>query len=285
MEQQLHLLTGAYALNALGDTERRDFERYALTDPQTLEEVRSLSETAALLAYGTPVEAPPAALKADVMAAIRNTRQLPAASVVRDISTATGTSTRRTAAGSHEARGHAAGRAQTANRPRNRWAPALSAAAALVLFAGVGLGGWVVGQAATQRDMEQKIVAISAQQQAAAAQQEAMLGIVSSPDAKIATTELSDGGSVTVASSGKADKAAVMVQDLPALPSGKTYELWFISAAGAVPAGLMGVGDPAVAGLQVLNGPLGGATHVGITVEPAGGSPAPTTTPIVVQAL
>ncbi len=283
MEQQLHLLTGSYALNALGETERGDFERYALTDPQTLEEVRSLSETAALLAYGTPTEAPPAALKADVMAAIRNTRQLPAASVVRDISTATGTpaQSRR----NHVARGRATERPQTADGTIKRRVPVLSAAAALVLFAGVGLGGWVAGQAATQRDMEQKLVAIAAQQQAAQTQQEAMLGIVSSPDAKIATTALSDGGSVTVASSSEANKAAVMVQNLPALPSGKTYELWFISAAGAVPAGLMSTTDPTVAGMQVLNGPLGGATHVGITVEPAGGSAAPTSTPIVVQEL
>ncbi|AIY02813.1 hypothetical protein ART_3214 [Arthrobacter sp. PAMC 25486] len=285
MEQQLHLLTGSYALNALGEKERGDFERYALTDAQTLEEVRTLSETAALLAYGTPTETPPPALKADVMAAIRNTRQLPAASVVRDISTATGTSAR-----SRSASGHRAGRPADARQPadndsRRRWLPALSTAAALVIFAGVGLGGWVAGQAATQRDMEQKIVAIAAQQQAAQAQQEAVLGIVSSPDAKLATTALSDGGSVTVASSGKANKAAVMVQDMPPLPSDKTYELWFISAAGAVPAGLMANHDPAVAGMQVLNGPLGGATHVGITVEPAGGSPAPTTTPVVVQAL
>lgn len=283
MEQQLHLLTGSYALNALGDKERGDFERYALTDPQALEEVRSLSETAALLAYGTPAEAPPSALKADVMAAIRNTRQLPAASVVRDISTATGTPTQSTR--HHGAGARSAGPQRTANGTRKRWVPVLSAAAAVVLFAGVGLGGWAAGQAATQRDMEQQLVAIAAQQQAAQTQQEAMLGIVSSPDAKIATTTLSDGGSVTVASSGKANKAAVMVQDLPPLPSGKTYELWFISAAGAVPAGLMANADPAVAGMQVLNGPLGGATHVGITVEPAGGSPAPTTTPIVVQEL
>ncbi len=270
MEQQLHLLTGAYALNALEDTERSHFERYALTDPQTLEEVRSLSETAALLAYGAPSETPPAALKADVMATIRNTRQLPAASVVRDISTAPRN------AGSRRP-GAAAG--------SRRWAPALSAAAALLLFAGVGLGGWVVGQNATQQDMAQKILAMEEQQQAAQEQQAAMLGIVGSPDAKIATTALSDGGSVTVASSGKANKAAVLVQDMPPVPAGKTYELWFISAAGAVPAGLMATADAAVTGMQVLNGPMDGATHVGITVEPAGGSPAPTTTPIVVQEL
>lgn len=272
MEKQLHLLTGSYALNALERSEREEFERYALTDTQTLEEVRSLSETAALLAYGTPSEAPPAALKADVMAAIRNTRQLPASSVVRDISSAKRHPARRAAS-------------QTIKGRRSPWLPALSAAAALAIFAGVGVGGWVAGQNATQRDMEEKLVAMEAQQKAAAAQQEAMLSIVGSPDAKIATTALSDGGTVTVASSGKANRAAVMVNGMPAPPEGKTYELWFISAAGAVPAGLMDHSDPASPAMQVLNGPLGGATHVGITVEPAGGSPAPTTTPIVVQAI
>ena len=123
------------------------------------------------------------------------------------------------------------------------------------------------------------------QQQEAQAQQAAMLGIVGAPDAKIATTALGDGATVTVASSGKANKAAVMVHEMPPPPAGKTYELWFISADGAVPAGLMANADPSVAGMQVLDGAVDGATHVGITVEPAGGSPAPTTTPILVQAL
>lgn len=264
MEQQLHLLTGSYALNALGDQERNDFERHALSDPQTLEEVRSLSETAALLAYSTAAETPPAELKANVMAAIRNTRQLPASAVVRDISTAT---------------------SRRPGRRGSRWVPVLSAAAALAIFAGVGVGGWVIGQNSTRQDMEQTIAAMQATQRAAQEQQAAMLGIVGAPDAKIATTELSDGGSVTVASSGKADSAAVMTHGLPALPSDKTYELWFISPAGAVSAGLMGVSAPATPGLQMLQGPMGGATHVGITVEPAGGSAAPTSTPIVVQAL
>lgn len=284
MEQQLHLLTGSYALNALAEQERGDFERYALTDPEAWEEVRGLSETAALLAYGTAAETPPAALKADVMAAIRNTRQLPAASVVRDISTATGTPGRSRPAGGRRA-GARVDAHQHTRGPRRRWVPALSAAAALVVFAGVGLGGWAAGEAATQRQMEQKIVAMQAQQAQAQAQQAAMLGIVSSPDAKLATTALSEGGSVTVASSGKANQAAIMVQDMPPLPAGKTYELWYISAAGAVPAGLMATGDAPVDGMQVLHGPLDGATHVGITVEPAGGSPAPTTTPLLVQAL
>lgn len=283
MEQQLHLLTGSYALNALDDAERLEFERYALENPQTLEEVRSLSETASLLAYATEPETPPAALKADIMAAIRNTRQLPASSVVRDISSAKPSS--RESIPAARAAAATRGRSGTAGSQRPRWVPLLSAAAALVIFAGVGVGGWVAGQNSTKQDMAAQIQALQSQQAAAQEQQDSMLAIMASPDAKMATTALSDGGSVTVASSSKANKAAVMVNDLPALPADKTYELWFISAAGAVPAGLMSHDDPSVPGMQILAGSMGGATHVGITVEPAGGSPAPTTTPLLVQAI
>jgi anti-sigma-K factor RskA len=270
MEQQLHLLTGAYALNAVTDAERKDFERHALANPDTLEEVRSLSETAALLSYGMPSETPPPELKANVMAAIRNTRQLPASSVVRDISSGKGGSHPRTTA-----------RARQATSAPRRWVPMMAAAAALAVFAGVGVGGWVIGQNTSHNSLEQQL----AQAQASQAQQEALLAIMASPDAKVASSTVDDGGTVTVASSQKANQAAVLVRDMPAPPPGKTYELWFISATGAVRAGLMSGTDGNTASMQVLDGPLGGATHVGITVEPDGGSAKPTTTPIVIQAL
>ncbi|PYI69400.1 anti-sigma factor [Arthrobacter livingstonensis] len=265
MENQLHLLTGAYALNAVTAAERADFERHALGNPETRDEVRSLSETAALLAYGTPTEVPPPELKANVMAAIRNTRQLPASSVVRDISSARGTSPQ----------------SRRASQSRRHWNPAVAAAAALVLVGGVGLGGWAMGQSAGHKGLEQQVAVAQAQQ----ARQAALLAIMAAPDAKIATTSIADGGTVTVASSGKVNQAAVMASGLPVLPTGKTYELWFISATGAVPAGLMPGATGTAAAMQVLNGELGGATHVGITVEPDGGSPKPTTTPILVQSV
>lgn len=269
MEDQLHLLTGAYALNALDNKERSHFERHALTDPQTLEEVRSLSETAALLASATPAETPPPALKANIMAAIRDTSQLPASDVVRDISTAAGNS--RTS-GSHQVNRTKGSRQ---GPPKgNRWVPALSAAAALALLGGVGIGGWVIGQSSSEDSVNQQLAA-------AQAQQEAMLTIMSSPDAQIATTPLPNGGTVTVASSIEVNKAAVLANDMPPLPEDKTYELWFISDAGAVSAGLMD--SVQASAMQVLDGKVGGATHVGITVEPAGGSEQPTTTPILVQ--
>ncbi|WP_288025787.1 anti-sigma factor [Arthrobacter sp.] len=264
MEQQLHLLTGAYALNAVTTAERADFERHALDNPETRDEVRSLSETAALLAYGTPAEVPPPELKANVMAAIRNTRQLPSSAVVRDISSA-----RRPAS-----------QARRSSRERRRLHPALAAAAALVVVGGVGLGGWAVGQNASHSSLERQLQAGQEQQ----AKQAELLAIMASPDAKIRTSTVG-GATVTVASSAKANQAAILASDMPALPTGKTYQLWFISATGAVPAGLMAGTTGTAPALQILHGPVGGATQVGITVEPAGGSPKPTTTPILVQSI
>lgn len=265
MEQQLHLLTGAYALNAVTDAERTAFERHALGDAQTLEEVRSLSETAALLAYGTPAETPPPEVKANVMAAIRNTRQLSPSTVVRDLSTA------------RTPRKGTTARPRLTGAPRRRWVPALAAAAALLIFAGAGVGGWAVGHGSGQQGTEQRLAAEQAQQAA-------MLAIMGAPDAKIATAKVGAGTLVTIASSGQANQAGVLVKDMPAAPAGKAYELWFITAKGAVPAGLMDVSGSAPS-VQLLKGPLDGATHIGITVEPAGGSAQPTTTPILLQAI
>ncbi|MGT2462660.1 hypothetical protein [Sinomonas atrocyanea] len=78
MDDQLHLLTGAYALNALDDEERRRFEHTLGFGDETAEEARELAETAALLAAGTTPVAPPPDLKARLMAQIAVTPQLDA---------------------------------------------------------------------------------------------------------------------------------------------------------------------------------------------------------------
>ncbi|WP_460307420.1 anti-sigma factor [Actinocorallia aurea] len=57
---------------------------------------------------------------------------------------------------------------------------------------------------------------------------------------------------------------------MPAAPSLHAYELWLIGPAGARPAGLLdGSSDPS------LTPPLTDTTHIGLTIGPAGGSPAP----------
>jgi anti-sigma-K factor RskA len=76
--------------------------------------------------------------------------------------------------------------------------------------------------------------------------------------------------------------ATLMISGLDAAPKGKTYEAWVIPKGKAPrPAGLFQGGKPATVHLHGV--PQKGAV-VAVTVEPAGGSPAPTTTPIATSA-
>jgi len=76
MRDDLHVLTGSYALDAVSDTEREEFERHLQHCPTCEAEVRGLRETAARLALACAVN-PPARMEPQVLAATYRTRQLP----------------------------------------------------------------------------------------------------------------------------------------------------------------------------------------------------------------
>lgn len=86
-------------------------------------------------------------------------------------------------------------------------------------------------------------------------------------------------GSVVRARSGQAE---LVVSGLATPPSGKTYEIWVLRGSTAQPAGLFSpAGKTAVVR---LTRPVPSGGRVGVTVEPAGGSPRPTTKPVVLSA-
>jgi len=72
----IHALSGAYAVDALDDIERAQFERHLAECPACTAEVSSLREAAALLAETTAV-APSAELRDRVLAGISAVRPLP----------------------------------------------------------------------------------------------------------------------------------------------------------------------------------------------------------------
>jgi len=72
-----HVLTGSYALDALGAAEREAFERHLHHCASCDTEVRGLRETAARLAMARALRPPPG-MQARVLAATYRTRQLPA---------------------------------------------------------------------------------------------------------------------------------------------------------------------------------------------------------------
>lgn len=86
-------------------------------------------------------------------------------------------------------------------------------------------------------------------------------------------------GSVVLGVNGR---AALVVTNLSAAPKGRTYEAWVINGKSVAPAGLFHGGQKTVV-LQLAHRVSHGAV-VGVTVEPAGGSPQPTSQPIITSA-
>jgi len=79
----------------------------------------------------------------------------------------------------------------------------------------------------------------------------------------------------------------LLASNLSPAPDGKIYEMWLIPKGGKpAPAGLFQSASDGTA-LNLLSGPVDIAATgaVAVTLEPAGGVPQPTSTPIIVAAL
>ncbi|NVI90844.1 anti-sigma factor, partial [Actinomadura sp. BRA 177] len=142
-----------------------------------------------------------------------------------------------------------------------RWPGWLAAAACLVLaLAGGVTAAHFHGDAERAQALNRRITAV-----------------MSAPDARVATAGTRGDGTVTVVSSRSLNKAVVTAARLGSLPSAKTYQLWFLGAAAPRSAGLL---RPSADRPLIASG-LGDARQLGITVEPAGGSPRPTSAPFL----
>jgi len=139
---------------------------------------------------------------------------------------------------------------------RRWWRQPASAAAALLLVVSVGLGAlaWQQGQRAD--DAEARAARIAA--------------VVTDPDRVESNAPATTEGSGTVVAA--RDLAVFRTDGLPELPADQAYQLWVISDDGATSAGVLGRdGDLE----QVVEG-VDDAEALGLTVEPSGGSAAPT---------
>jgi anti-sigma-K factor RskA len=112
----------------------------------------------------------------------------------------------------------------------------------------------------------------------------AIAAVLSAPDARTTSAATSAGGTATVVASARAGKLVFTSFGLPALSPQQVYELWFIGGGGARPAGLVPPAD-GESTPPVLASGLEAGDKFGVTVEPAGGTASPTTTPIVVMAV
>ncbi|WP_410606537.1 anti-sigma factor domain-containing protein [Amycolatopsis sp. lyj-109] len=222
MIAELHTLTGAYALDAVSDVERAEFERHLGECAACRQEVAELRSTGARLAVAAAVDPPPS-LKLLVLADVARTRQLPPKlPVVRRLS-----------------------RAKTW---QVRFALFGAAAAAVVAV--------VVGLQTTTAPLPP------------------VDSVLSAPDAS--AIQGTGQGHATLVVSRSRNQAVLLASGLPALDAGHAYQVWLIGKDGAHSAGLM---QPESADRMrpMLADLPPGVDRIGITVEPAGGSPGPTT--------
>ena len=233
MRDDLHVLTGSYALDAVSDAEREEFERHLQHCPTCGAEVRGLRETAARLALACAMT-PPARMERRVLAAAYRTRQLPPLSADRP------------------------------RRPLPRRVPRVPRRLAMLAVAASVAAAVALG-----------ITQLSAQHQLDQARATAIARVVTAPDAHVETARTSAGGSVTVVTSAALREAVVSASGMASLPSSRVYQVWVMSPSGARSAGLMH-------GSSLLASAVRPGDRIGITVEPAGGTARPTTTPVAV---
>ncbi|WP_153502552.1 anti-sigma factor [Cumulibacter manganitolerans] len=262
-------LSGAYATDAVSDEEREAFEPQLADDPYLQEETDSLRNAAHELTH-ISATAPPARLRADVLAAIKTVRPLPpvgpdvagqaetAAEARRDVAGAdAGVAEKSAESGGPETDELGAARRRRSARSRaSAWLAAVVAAAAAVVAVVVVLG---------QRD--------TPPQNTAAA-------VISASD--VTSFGHQDAGwSMTLYLSPSQDKAVIASDNMPDAPKGRDFQAWLVMPDGSMmDAGVM----PHTGGTGqrfVLSGAITKAAGVAVTDEPAGGSKQPTSAPVL----
>ena len=247
--------SGLYALDALTPEEKALVDAHVAACAEDHSEFATLGGvTPALASLAEPLEAPDA-LKDRVMAAYRAevaAAPAPAARVVSVVRPAVITSTR-------------APRFQTSS-----WFGWAAAVAAVLILAVVGV--WAIGNR-TQLDQANQRADDMARAIAALAQPGSQVVYLHGSGT---ASGVSGFVAVPPASSGY-----MVLTNVPAAPSGMTYQAWYIvdgkpSSAGTVAPGPDG--NIIASAMQ----PLPGTNVIAVTVEPAGGSDLPTSAPIII---
>ncbi len=236
----IHALAGAYALDALDDIERSLFDDHVTGCPACQTEVAELRETAARLASDVAATPSPS-LKPAVMAQIANTRQVlaPAPPATRAPSTR-----------SHQ------------RPPVSRWIHRSRVLVAAGVAAVVAAAGVYVVQELRLR--QERIVAQTDMNH--------INDVLSAPDAVMRSATVQGGGRLTIVSSPGRDAGVIVLADAKDYGDDKAYELWLIEGSTPRAIGLLAPNE--VSTTRLITG-VGNANVLGLSIEPAAGSPVP----------
>lgn len=256
-EERFHDLKDAYALGALPDNEREDFEAYLAAHPERQAEVEDLGGLAGMLAFAPEEHEPPPELRSRLMQVVEAESSVPR--IPRQEPSTPGRST--------GLRGFA-----------------LAAAAVLL----VGLFSWNLLLQGEVRNLRSDVIQAQGQAEEAQAQaDEARVEQAQSQQATAGAQTIQLGGSwveqgtqAEVASFDE-DRVVLVLEDIPEVPEDSSLQIWVIRDEEAQSGGVF---EPSgrVTAAAVSRAPQEGDT-IAVTVEPAGGSDQPTTTPVLLR--
>ena len=250
---ELHLLAGAYALNAVSGQDQARFERHLAGCEQCRLELRGFAETAARLGASQAVRPRPGLRDQALRTAARTRQQGP-----------------RSAAGRPSGRAWPAAHARARRWPPGlqRWPRLVAAGVAAAVLAVAG----VAGVTALRDEHRISLDQASGHQLAA---------VLAAPDVVMLTAKVTGGGKATVLMSHRMRALVFAVAGLPPLPASRRYELWLIGPSGSRPQGML----PAGSARPMMIAGLATGDQVGVTVEPRDGSRQPTTRPVLLMPL
>jgi anti-sigma-K factor RskA len=265
-------LVASYVLDAVSASERRDIEAHLDVCPECTGEVASLRATVGELAYTAPRLRAPEGLKARVLSGLDD--HVPAAGPVPVTRAAARRSTQpfwlATAA---------------------VFGAVLVGGYAMTLRAHIGFLDQELREARAQTQVAQRQLAdVQTQMTRASVELQRVsltTTILAAPDVVRVDmkSEPKVAGAVARAFWSRSRGTLFTSHSLPTLPSSQVYQLWIVTKSGPLSAGLLSpdaqgralvVADPATTDAP---------TAFAVTVEPAGGVAAPTTTPVLVGAL
>ncbi len=257
---ELHLLTGAYALDALDDDERRSVERLIARDPSAAQEARELLATAELLGAAV-AGTPPADLRAATLELAARTAQLPAAGTAagpaEHMATSATAAPRAPAASTGPS---ARSTAPASSRRRRRVRIAVVAAAVALAVAVPSTLAWQQTRRAADAE----------------ARADRITSLLVSPEAQVVTAPLSTGGSAVAVLT--PDAALVSARGVADPGEGHVYQLWVMRDDVPLPDGTARASDGTI---EVFTQAYRAGDALALTVEPTGGSTTPTTDPVV----
>jgi anti-sigma-K factor RskA len=244
---------GPYVLGALTSPERVLVESHVATCPECAADVRALRTTADALAWSVPAAEPPAGVRTRVLTSV------------------------------------AASSAVERSEHRYGRMPWLAAAAALVMAAGLGVYAEQLRQRVQvlEGQLREAVVQVeasarrTAQARLIAANAERELAVLAAPD--VAHVDLKGQASAPQASAralwSRSRGLLLAVSNLPAPPLGRTYQLWVLSGRAApISDGWVFKTDASGTATAMFTTPLSlpAPTAMAVTIEPDGGTSAPT---------